>query len=61
MAQCNGLLDLVEHAAIGEMRRLRLLPAAETSSIVISSSLGNRARLLRGDGRIARAVVILAR
>ncbi len=55
----SRLVDLVEHAAIGEMRRLRLAPAAEIPVDGDQGNGGKRAAILGQDRDIARAVEIL--
>ena len=54
------LVDLVEHAAVGEVRRLRLAPAAEVSSMVTSLHLREAARrTCAATAGVARPVVVL--
>src|SRR5262249_2417577 len=52
-------VDLVERAAVGEMRRLRLLPAAERLVDREHRKLREPARVFRGYARVARAIAVL--
>src|SRR3546814_9552429 len=52
------LVDLIEHAAVAEVLGLRLGPAAEVADRD-EIELRELARVLRGDLRIRRAVIVL--
>src|SRR5258708_4400150 len=52
-------IDAVERAVVGEMRRLRTSPAAESRVDGHERDVRNLCRIPRGDFRIARAVKML--
>src|ERR1700761_8249356 len=54
----SGLINLVEHAAIGEVGRLRLGPAAEIAVDGGERNVGELALILGQDFRIARTIEV---